>query len=114
MADFAFYTYTSDKSLDYKIRLSTVTAAQQDPANPAGARDVDESVAVGKNRNSIGLHARGFRLGRTVGTAPNTFTRTTFFPVCAAAQYSGTAIGSTITLSGVAWTVLSKTPEKAV
>lgn len=113
-ADFDFYTYTSDKSLDYKIRMSTVSAGVQDPANPKQARDVDESVSVGGSRRAIGLHARGFRLSRPVGTAPNIFSRTTFLPICTAAQYATVAVGSTISLGAVAYTVSSKVPERAV
>lgn len=112
--DFGFYSYTSDKGEVYKVKLAVVSAALQDPASPTQARTVDESVAVGANRRTIGLHARGLRLGRSVGTAPNTFTRTTFLPICSPTQWNGTALGSAVTVGGVAYTVLAKVPERAV
>lgn len=113
-ADFGFYSYTSDKGEVYKIKMAVSSAALQDPANPAQARTVDESVSVGANRRTIGLHARGLRLGRQVGTAPNTFTRTTFLPICSPVTWTGTALGSAVTVGGLAYTVLAKVPERAV
>jgi hypothetical protein len=111
--DFGLFTYTSDKEVGYKIRMSKATAALQDPADPTQPTTVDESVQVGSNRRSLGLHARGLRLSRTVGTAPNEFNRTTFMPICTLAQYTTVQIGTELTVNGVAYRVTKKVPEVA-
>lgn len=111
--DFGTFTYTSDKEVGYKIRMSVATAALQDPASPSQPATVDESVQVGSNRRSLGLHARGLRLSRLVGTAPNTFSRTTFMPICTLAQYTTIQIGTELTVNGVAYRVSKKVPEIA-
>jgi hypothetical protein len=111
--DFGTFTYTSDKSIKYKIRMSVATAGLQDPASPTDAQTVDESVQVGSNRRSLGLHARGLRLSRPVGTAPNIFARTTFMPICTQAQYATIQIGTTFTVNGVEYKVSKKVPEVA-
>jgi hypothetical protein len=113
-ADFGIYSYTSDKGLVYKIKLAVSNAALQNPANPDADKDVDESVQVGSNRRTLGLHARGFRCARPVGEAPNIFNRTTFLPICTQAQYAAASIGASITIGGLAYTIQKKIPEVAV
>lgn len=97
--------YTADNGLVYKIRISNQARALQTTADTGPTPTVRGSALVGGSRKRAGLHARGFRLTRTVGASPNAVSYTTFLPILLAADYAGTADGALIVINGVQWTV---------
>lgn len=80
---------------------------------PAASADAQLTVYGSGSRKRHGVHARGVRLTRVVGTAPNTFTKSTFLTCVSAARYAELNAGDSVTISGTAWTVSDKVPETA-
>lgn len=70
------------------------------------------SAKVGGSRRGFGLHARGMRLVRTVGTGDTAFNRYNFLPICTIAAYDGFDRGDTITYGGFTWTISDMVPER--
>lgn len=80
------------------------------------AADIDlniHGIVNGNRSREFGVHPRGVTLARTVGTAPDTFKKYKFLPVLTQSDLSGGSfdIGSTITISTVAWTVQDQVNE---
>lgn len=103
--------YEDNQGIIHPIRVQPEGAAINGTP-PAGAIDSNVSAQVGGSRRSYGCHARGVRLVRTVGTAPNTFKRYNFYPVLTATAWNAIAKGATFTIDGVEWTVQDTVPEK--
>lgn len=108
------YSYTTDADQVYNIRLSPASAG----ATGQGAIDTtrtDDNIFVSASspgsRRKKGLQARGVRLFRTVGTAPNSFKLRSFLPITTQAALAAIALNTTITLNGQAWTVGAKVNE---
>lgn len=80
---------------------------------PAGAVTQSIKAKVSKSTRAYGLRPRGLTLSRTLGTAPDTFTKTTFLPVLTEANFNAAAaaIGATILVGTTSWTVVAKRPE---
>jgi hypothetical protein len=112
---FTYVSYTTDAGTVGRIRMSSqaqgftgqgsLTATLTDPnlfvtaSNPGSKR---------KKR----LHARGVVLARTVGTAPNTFSRKTFVPITTKAALDALVVGAAVAAyGGQAWTIFSKIGE---
>jgi hypothetical protein len=58
------------------------------------------------------LNARGIVIGRTVGVAPNEFTRRTFIPITTSTAFDLILVGEAVTAyAGQSWKVLSKVEE---
>jgi len=104
--------YEADNGEIHPIRLNTLTAAVAGTA-PEGATTSDIIAKVSKSNREFGIRPRGVILTRTVGTAPDTFTRRRFLPVLTEAAWggSGFAPDATITINSIAWKVLRKVPE---
>jgi len=111
---FKFRKYETDAGTIGRIRISDASAAALANAEPAGAVDDPNVFAFASNPGSKRkkqLNARGVKLGRTVGTAPNTFTRYTFLPILTKARLDAIAIDATVTLNGNEYTVRDKVNE---
>jgi len=104
--------YESDNGLIYAIRLQDARASLAGTA-PTGTVDANSTVKVSKSTREFGIRPRGVRLQRVLGTAPNTFKKTTFLPVLTPTAFAEATfdVGATITISTVAWTVLRKQEE---
>ena len=102
--------YASDQGFVCLIRQSDQEAA----ASGAGGGTVDAPFhcLCSGSRRRFGIHARGVRLTRTLGTAPNTFTRSSFLAFPTAAAWNAATVGGDITIGSVSWTVSSKVPEE--
>lgn len=100
--------YQTDKGTIARIRIGTSASTQAKNTAPAGAVTDKAIFAFARNpgsRRKKELNARGLILGRTVGTAPDTFVRRTFMPVLTPAALAAYTIGETVTINTVAYTV---------
>jgi hypothetical protein len=59
----------------------------------------------------FGVHPRGLRLARTVGTSPNEFSKFSFIAAPTKAAYDAVAVGTDLSVGGAVWTVSGKRPE---
>jgi hypothetical protein len=104
--------YQSDDGDIHPIRLSqdSIDAAG---AAPAGAIDSDIRVKVSKGNREFGIRPRGVNLVRTVGTAPNEFTKRKFLPVLTETAFDSAtfAVDADIDVGSVSWKVGSKQGE---
>lgn len=104
--------YESDDLNVHPIRVQP----EGSPVNgtpPAGNIDVNISAQVGGSRRSYGLHARGIRLYREIGTGATLSRRYNFYPVLTKTAYDGYVKDQTFTIDGVEWKLLNKVPEKS-
>lgn len=107
---FSVSKYLSDKGGIHPIRIQP----EGSPANgtpPAGAVDEDISAKVGGSRRTYGLHARGVRLVRSIGTGDDQANRYNFYPVLTPTHFATLNRGGTLTIDGVAWTISGKVNE---
>lgn len=104
--------YESDDSEVYAIVLSPDFAAKAGTA-PTGTVTSPIKAKVTKSSRAYGIRPRGVTLSRTLGTAPDTFTKTTFLPVLTPSAFASAtfALGASITIGSTAWTVVSKRGE---
>lgn len=106
--------YQTNAGTIVRIRISDQAVAALDNAEPGGALDDINIWAFASSPGSKkkkALNARGFILGRTVGTAPNQFVRKTFLPILTIAAWTNTALNEAVTLNGVAYNVRDKVDE---
>jgi len=94
------------------VRLRAAEAAVYTPA--AGDIAFNLHAFNGSSRKRFGIHARGAKIKRLVGTVPNQQTIYGFLPFGTQAALDALAINSTITIANVAWTVVSKVLETSV
>ena len=104
--------YEDDNGDIYLMRMSPDFAAEAGN-EPAGGVTTDVKPKISKTNREHGIRPRGVRLARTLGTAPDTFTRYTFLPVLTQVQFLSPAyaLGASITIGTTAWTVVSKQGE---
>lgn len=104
--------YESDSTSVHFIRLSAGRLAVAGTPTTAPVNS-PVKVKVSKTNREFGLRPRGVRLSRTVGTAPDTFKRYSFLPVLTKTAFDGTgfAVGATITIDSIAWTIVGKISE---
>jgi hypothetical protein len=95
-----------------KVRLKAAEAAAYTPG--ATFAEFPLHAFNGGSRRKFGIHARGARLTRTTGSAPDLVVKNTFLPYGTEAALNALAIDSTVTIGGVAWKVASKVPETSV
>lgn len=104
--------YETDVGVVALIRQSDAEVAASGGAG--GTVDAPFHVLASGSRRRFGIHARGVRLTRVVGTAPNTFTKSSFLCFPTSAAYDAIAVGSTITVGANSWTVSAKVAEATV
>ena len=104
--------YESDDGAIYALTLKPYTAAAAGTA-PTGTVTSPIKAKVSKGNKSYGIRPRGVTLSRTLGTAPDTFTKTSFLPVLTPTAFASSAfaLGAQITVNSIAWTVVAKRPE---
>lgn len=104
--------YESDEGDIYAIRLSPDYAAKAGAA-PTGAVTSPIRAKVSKGNREFGIRPRGVTLARTLGTAPDTFVKTTFLPVLTPTAFSSStfALDAKISIGSTEWTVIAKRPE---
>lgn len=104
--------YEGDEGDIYAITLSPDYAAKAGAA-PTGTVTSPIKAKVSKSSRAYGIRPRGVTLSRTVGTAPDTFTKTTFLPVLTPAAFNSAtfALDASITIGTTVWTVVAKRPE---
>lgn len=92
------------------LRPETYTVAG---TPPAGLPTQNIKAMVSKSKQAYGLRPRGLNMGRTVGTAPDTFTKTRFLPILTPTDFAlpGNQVGSSITIGGIAWIVIGRQGE---
>lgn len=101
--------YASDNGFVCLIRQSDAEAA----ASGAGGGTVDAPFHCysSGSRRRFGVHARGVRLTRTVGTAPNEFTKSSFLAYPTVAAFNSANVGGTVTIGSTDWTIAAKVAE---
>lgn len=104
--------YQSDDDEVYALSLTPDFAAKAGTA-PTGAVTSPIKVKVSKGNREYGLRPRGVTLARTIGTAPDTFTKTTFLPVLTATAFASAtfALDAEITIGTTVWKVVGKRGE---
>lgn len=111
---FKYVPYTTDAGTVGQIRLSSQAQTATGQGLLTAAITDSKLFAFAQNPGSARkkqLNARGVKLTRPVGTAPNVFQRTTFLPIVTATALAAIAVGSTITIGGNAYTVARKISE---
>lgn len=104
--------YEDDAGEVHPLRISEAfyTAAGSPPGG-----DITSNIKakISKSDREFGLGCRGARLGRVVGTAPESFIKYSFIPILTAAQYNtgDFVVGGTVAIDGVTWTIVSLKPE---
>ncbi len=104
--------YETDGNAIHPITMKPKTfAAAGTP--PAGSVTQNIKVQISKSTRAYGIKPRGCTLSRTLGTAPDTFTKTTFLPVLTPAAFdtAAFAIGASITIDSIAWVVVGRRAE---
>lgn len=104
--------YESDDAEIYSVSL-TPDFAEKAGTPPTGAVTSPIKVKISKGNREFGLRPRGVTLARTIGTAPDTFTKTTFLPVLTPSAFASAtfALDAKITIGSIEWTVVSKRGE---
>lgn len=104
--------YEGNNGTIYAIRMSPDYAAKAGTA-PTGAVSSPIAAKISKGNKQFGIRPRGVGLARTVGTAPDTFTKNSFLPVLTKAEIDTPAFapGATIVIGANTWTVVSQIPE---
>lgn len=104
--------YQGDDNTVYAMRLSPPFSEKAGTA-PTGAVTSPIKAKVTKSTKEFGLRPRGVTLARTVGTAPDTFVKTTFLPVLTLTAFgtAAFALAAKITIDGVEWEVVSRRAE---
>lgn len=112
---FTNVSYTTDAGTVGRIRMSS--QAQGIAGQGSLTTTVTDSnlFAFAQNpgsRRKRQLNARGIVLGRTVGTAPNTFVRRTFVPITTVTALNALTVGAAVAAyGGFAWTIQRKIGE---
>ncbi len=104
--------YQGDDNTIYAIRLSPPFAEKAGTA-PTGAVTSPIKAKVTKSTKEFGLRPRGVTLARTLGTAPDTFVKTTFLPALTLSAFNGTAfaLAAKVTIDSVEWEIVSRRAE---
>lgn len=104
--------YEADDSAIHAISMTPDFAARAGAA-PTGAVNSPIRVKISKSNRAYGIRPRGVTLARTIGTAPDTFTKTTFLPVLTPTAFASAtfALDAKITIGSTEWTVVSKRGE---
>lgn len=111
MANFVDKKYESDLlGIVIQVRMGDGEAAVY-AGEPTAAKDASLHAFNGGSKRKFGVHARGFKLVRTTGTAPNLIKHYTFIPCGSVTAYASQALDATVTIGGLAYTVEEKIPE---
>lgn len=104
--------YEADSGQIHLLTLDTDRLAQAG-APPAGDTTSSIRAKVSKSNREYGIRPRGVRLGRTVGTEPDTFTKYSFLPVLTPTAFNGTgfSLGGTITIGTITWEIIARVTE---
>lgn len=104
--------YESADGTIHSLLLDPLRAAQAG-AEPVGGTVSKVKAQISKTNKEFGIRPRGVRLSRVIGTAPNTFKKYTFLPVLTETAWNSAtyALGATITIDSVDWTVVSSVSE---
>lgn len=112
MVAFENVKYESDTGDIHLMRLLPVRAAVAGTP-PAAATTSSIKVKVSKTNGEYGIRPRGVTLSRVLGTAPDTFSKTSFLPVVTPADFATSTfqLGETVTIDSVVWTIISRKAE---
>jgi len=108
-------SYTTDAGTVGRIRLSQDAQTFTGQGSISAAITDSNLFAFASNpgsRRKTQLNARGVRLIRSVGVAPNVFNRSTFVPILTKAALDALVVGTAVpAYGGQAWTISSKIQE---
>ena len=115
MSRFVDSKYELDGGLIAFVRLSAEEAAAAG-TEPSGEADLEFHAMASGSRNDFGIHTRGVRLSRNVGTDAVPNLRSKFLTVLTPAAFASDTFnrGATVTIDGVDWTVGRKINEALV
>ena len=104
--------YEADNGQIHLLTLDADRLAEAG-APPTGTSNSSIRAKISKTNREYGIRPRGVRLARTVGTAPDTFTKYSFLPVLTPAAFNGTGftLGGTVTIGGTAWEIIARVTE---
>ena len=104
--------YLSDAGRVHLLVMDADRIAQAG-APPTTGEASSIRAKISKSNREYGIRPRGVRLGRTVGTAPDTFTKYSFLPVLTPTAYNGTGfqLGGTITIGEITWEIVARVNE---
>lgn len=112
MPAFTRTKYEADDASIYAVKLTPDYAAKAGTA-PTGAVTSPIKVKVSKSTKAYGIKPRGVSLSRTLGTAPDTFTKSAFLPVLTPSAFASPAfaLGATVVIGVNTWTIVGKRGE---
>lgn len=104
--------YEGDDGTIYPLRLTPEYFAVAGTA-PTGPATSSIRAKISKSNREFGIRPRFVRLTRTIGTAPDTFRRYATLSVLTPADFAlpAFALGATITIDTVAYTVIGREGE---
>jgi len=106
--------YETIDGVIHPIRIQPETILGINPA-PSGAVTNSMRARVSGSRRAYGLKARSITLSRPIGDNADYNGATVYvrIPILLESAWIAIAVASTITYQGVAWTVVSKSPESS-
>lgn len=113
MTAFVRAKYAADDDTIHPIRLTPQVYASTSGSEPTGAPTSKIHAKQSKSKREFGIRARYVTLGRTRGTAPDTFVEYANLPILTLAAFTSAsyATGAVVTYKGQSWTVVGSTPE---
>lgn len=108
------YSYTTDAGTVIKIRMSKDAAAASIQGATNTAIDDTRLWAYAShhgNRRNHQCNARGVQLQRDITAGTYIIKRFSFMPITTQTALNSAAIGATVTIGGVSWTVSDKIGE---
>lgn len=78
---------------------------------PAGAVTNNIKAKVSRSKREFGLRPRGLRLGRRLGTAPDTFIKYAFCPILTPTAFAAIAVDDDLLYRGANYKVIAKIGE---
>lgn len=105
-----FYEAKNGAIHNMLLKAATEAVAGTEPSGPATSAI---RATVSKTNREAGLRARGIRIARLVGTAPDQFYKYAFIPLRSKADEADVTYnpGNPFTYNGSTWTIVAFQPE---
>lgn len=107
--------YKADNGEIHPIRMREATYTAVLGTIPDGETTNSNYVFVTKSKRRYGIGARHVVIGRTVGTAPDTYVKYSRLPVCDPTDWNAETgawqVGNVVSYEGTNWEIVSRVNE---